>query len=165
MKLFAFASLLLLALVSSKVNGQLVHSNLRAEEIPELQLEQCLDADGKPPAYSQVSLKQFLINVHWCSQVPMGAVLFADSKTKQYDFKPRSFRLRDVLESIIVAEPRYEWTIEDGVINVLPRADYPALLRVPIREFKAKNSRLVFMIDQLEAMPEVRQRADVLSLN
>jgi hypothetical protein len=163
--LIIMATLAIFAFGPFDIYGQLVNPHLRPADIPNLQIDGCIDSDNKPVAYGQVAMRQFLVNVQWCSQIPMGAVLMADSETKLYDFKPRSLRLRDVLESIIIAEPRYNWSIEDGVVNIFPRANYPPLLSMPIREFQARNSRIEFMIDQLEAMPEVRQCGQELGLN
>jgi hypothetical protein len=136
-----------------------------SEEILNVQIDGCTDVDNNPISFNNVSMREFLINVHWCSQMPMGAVLLPDNVAKRYDFKPRSLKLKDVLESIAAAEPRYRWSVEDGVINLVPRVGYPALLDIPIGEFRVENSRIEFMFANLEAMPEVRRRAEELGLH
>ena len=94
----------------------------------------------------------------------MGVALLPDYQTKIYQLNPQSTRLKDVLDSITVAEPRYKWSVEDGVVNLIPRTIDLPLLDVPINEFQAENSRIEYLFDKLEAKAEVRQRAEQLNL-
>jgi hypothetical protein len=142
-----------------------VKRELTSDEILNIQMDGCTDWDNNPISFNHASMRDFLIKTHWCFQIPMGAVLLPDDDVKRYDFKPRSMKLKDVLEAIAASEPRYRWSVEDGVINLVPKENYPALLDVPISEFKAENSRIEFMIDNLEKMPEVRRRGEELGLH
>lgn len=47
--------------------------------------------------------------------------------------------LRDVLDVIVAADPRYRWHIEDGVVNLLPAAGEPALLQIRIPRLRVQN--------------------------
>lgn len=164
---YIIAALIVFVFVPVNLHSQTlpVQPELTSDDILNIQMEGCTDLDNNPISFNHVSMREFLINVHWCSQIPMGAALLPDNDVKRYNFKPQGLKLKDVLDSIVVAEPRYKWSVEDGVINFVPRVDYPAILDVPVREFKAEKSRIEFMIDNLEAMPEVRRRGEELGLH
>lgn len=54
-------------------------------------------------------------------------------------------------------DPRYRWQSEQGVINLIPTAGEPDVLKIRIREFRVKNTQsLDLILEQLLALPEVK---------
>jgi len=69
--------------------------------------------------------------------------------------------LQDVLDDIVKKDPRYEWQIVDGVINVRPKSQRDGLLanvletRVDVFEIK-RDSRLFQVKREILELPHVR---------
>jgi hypothetical protein len=81
-------------------------------------------------------------------------------------WQPLGSSLRDVLDGIVKTDPQYRWSVEDEVINVLPVAGEPALLKTHIAEFKVENVAWASSaLSKLIAMPEVRASLNRLGLN
>jgi hypothetical protein len=57
-----------------------------------------------------------------------------------YTWRPAGSKLRETLDSIVLADPRYPWELVDGVINVLPVAGEPTFLSTRISEFDVRNA-------------------------
>jgi hypothetical protein len=64
--------------------------------------------------------------------------------------------ISDALESLVKRDPRYKWQIDTGVVNLLPSAGEPDLLKVRIRQFKT-TATLTEALRQLLGLPEVTQ--------
>ncbi len=76
----------------------------------------------------------------------------------QQTWKPVGIPLRQVLDGIITADPRYRWEAIDGSINMLPAKQEPPLLRARIGEFRIENvTSARDALNQLVRMPEVGQ--------
>lgn len=76
---------------------------------------------------------------------------------------PLGASLRDVLDLIVAADPGYQWTADDDVVNLLPKESIPALLETPIKRFRlSRPTDLDSALAQLLARPEVRQRESEL---
>jgi len=74
-------------------------------------------------------------------------------------------KLRDVLDSIVWADSRYRWEDRGGVVNLLPVAGEPELLKTPIMEFHAADvlsAREALGI--LLSLPDVKKRMSDLNL-
>lgn len=98
--------------------------------------------------------------------IPVGIALSAnDDGLSRLNFKPSSLSVRDILNSIVSADPRYKWNLENGVINLLPAVGNPSLLDTRLAEFKKENAMTESLFKSLENMPEVRQRATELGMD
>ncbi|MGH9899492.1 MAG: hypothetical protein ACRD4L_11660, partial [Pyrinomonadaceae bacterium] len=85
-------------------------------------------------------------------------VLSCEEDILKQPWSPMSQSLRQVLETIIKADPRYGWRIEDGVINLLPVNGEPPLLGIHINEFHAENvTSANNALDLLLRLPEVKK--------
>ena len=74
--------------------------------------------------------------------------------------------VRQALDAIVRANPAYRWELDNGAINLLPAAGEPLLLKTRIPRFHAHGLKSISAaIDQLEQMPEVRQRMADLGLS
>jgi hypothetical protein len=83
-----------------------------------------------------------------------------------HKWQPLGSSLRNVLDSIEKADPQYRWSMANEVINALPVAGEPALLKTRIGEFKVKKVALASMaLSKLMATPEVRDALSHLHLN
>lgn len=87
-----------------------------------------------------------------------------EDKFKQA-WRPMGSQLRQLLDAIVTADPRYRWEAKDGVINLLPADGEPALLGIRINEFQVENVTFALdALDKLLALPEVKKRMDELDL-
>ncbi len=94
----------------------------------------------------------FLADSFLFSHVPGGFSELPGQRAEdlnRYDFRPARGRLLDLLNSIVLAEPRYRWEIRDDVINMVPIHDYPFLDTV-IADFSPEDSTAREMIVALE---------------
>ena len=99
-------------------------------------------------------------------KIPSGIALpTSDAGSTRFYFHPSDLSVRNILDSIVAADPRYGWSIEGGVINLLPKSDPPPLLDVRLAEFSQKEVPMKVMFEALEIMPEVRRRAAELGFS
>ncbi len=77
----------------------------------------------------------------------------------------RGTTLREALDSITAADPRYRWEVHEGVVNLVPAEGLPALLRLRIAEFDSKDAAYTQTAEAyLFGLPEVRNGAAKLGL-
>lgn len=82
-----------------------------------------------------------------------------------YSFAFADARLRDVLEAIAKHDPLDRWTVENGVVNLLPVKGTPALLDTRIGKFDSKDAATPNEAASLLAQsPEVEQAEKRLGL-
>jgi hypothetical protein len=111
------------------------------------------------------TVADFLIGSFMGVGVPVGVVRApGDDGATRFDFKPAGLTLRNVLDAIVVADPRYEWSVTDGVVNLVPKGYAPPLLDVRLSHFKGSNSGLFEPARTIEQMPEVQARARELGI-
>lgn len=80
-------------------------------------------------------------------------------------WQPLGLSLRDVLDGIVKTDPQYRWSVEDKVINALPVAGEPTLLKTHIGEFRVENVAWAnTALSMLIATPEVRASLNRLGL-
>jgi len=91
----------------------------------------------------------------WTRTIGGFAMLFreSDSAKENFAFIPKSLRFRDLLDSIIAAEPRYQWKEKDGIIDLIPKENYP-LLEANVARFFLRNATKEEMINGLQSTPE-----------
>jgi hypothetical protein len=161
-----FIAVILTGLVTLAVSGQTqrVPKKRSSEEILNSQVGNCLAHFANEDPDECVHIRhvtiQDLLNdsLAWLT-IPVGMALPPnDAGRTRLDFNPSSLFVRDVLDSIVRSDQRYEWNLEGGVINLLPKSDSPQLLDVRVAEFK-KSANVGNLFRALENTPEVRQRA------
>lgn len=85
------------------------------------------------------------------------------------DFKqlwsPWNKTLRQALDSLVEADPRYSWQVVGGVINLLPADGEPALLKTRISQFSVRDlTSSLDALGQLQTLPEVKKGMEDLHL-
>jgi hypothetical protein len=99
-------------------------------------------------------------------KIPSGIVLPpGEASSIRFTFHPSDLRVRNMLDSIVATDTRYQWVIEDGVVNLLLKDDATPLLDVRLAEFDQQEVPIKFMFEALEDMPEVRRRAAELGFS
>jgi hypothetical protein len=98
--------------------------------------------------------------------IPSGIALPSnDAGNSRFTYHPADLSIRGILDSIVAADPRYEWSIKGGVINLLPKVESPPLLDVHLAEFSQEEVPVRVMFEALENRPEVRRRAAELGFS
>jgi hypothetical protein len=93
-----------------------------------------------------------------------GGVVYSDSSdlTRNYQFQPKSPRLKDVLDSVVEAAPSYRWELKNNLIYLFPKAGIPSLLSLVISEFQVAKISDFDRFDHLEQSREFQQKAKEL---
>jgi len=69
--------------------------------------------------------------------------------------------LEDVMDSIVNAMENYSWTIEDGVVNIVPKKGrderYAKLMELKIKEFRIRSPQLMDFREAVHQLPEVQK--------
>lgn len=74
-------------------------------------------------------------------------------------FMPLGASLKDILDLIVTYDPAYRWSVEDNVINLLPKDGEPALLKTLINSFRLDSPTTIdSAVKQLMALPEVQKQ-------
>ena len=74
--------------------------------------------------------------------------------------------IEEFLNKAVSMNTGYRWIIDDGVINIMPASNEPALLNFRIAEFNADNlTSLDDALNRLLMKPEVQKRVADLKLN
>lgn len=165
-KLFLIAIVMSLAAASAHSQSSQSPKSRSAEEILNTLVGDCTDIEGTPiPFDGETTITRQLFNLHGCLDVPVGIVFSSGIRETRHKFKPSGQKARDVLDSIAAAAPNHKWSIEDGVINLIPEGDYPPLLDYRLSEFNSEHASTRSILDALENMPEVRTRAAELGFD
>lgn len=92
-------------------------------------------------------------------------IVNCEDDTFKRPWTPSGSPLRKVLDAIVAVDSRYQWQMQDGVINLLPVAGEPALLGIRINEFRAQEATSAReALGKLLALSEVREGMDGLHL-
>ena len=99
--------------------------------------------------------------------IPLGLEVSADEqRSNRYRVELSEGTIADLMSQIISQNERYDWLIENGVVNVFPREKYrdtflTELLTVRIRRFAInKNSDCWALQNDLITIPEIRAVVD-----
>jgi hypothetical protein len=96
----------------------------------------------------------------WRTRLPGGMVRLVDCEedTLMQSWKPLDSPLSQVLDTMVATDPRYRWQVQDGVVNLLPTAGEPTLLKTRLNEFHVENiSSAREALSWLLALPEVKK--------
>ncbi len=143
----------MLGLLAGVAAGQLTQSP--AEDMTERLLGRQISVVGQEELSSPAAFKLTLNR----AKVPGGIIVVPDCSTPpKYAVSQGGSSLRDTLQAIVTADPRYEWRVTGGVINLIPRDGVPAFLETRLVKFKAENVGTVAeALAKLLAMPEVQK--------
>jgi hypothetical protein len=76
----------------------------------------------------------------------------------KYDFGEARNSLPEALDTIVHHDPTNRWENKEGVVNLIPAHHIPALLELPVAEFRVKNAKSVIeALDHLLKLPEVQR--------
>lgn len=90
---------------------------------------------------SQLPLVSLFERALSLAHAPGGMVVVKDcANAPSATVAVRGTTLGDVLRSIERADPRYRWTVEDGVVNLLPKRAVPPLLMVKIDNIDVRGA-------------------------
>jgi hypothetical protein len=94
------------------------------------------------------------------THLPGGMVRVVDCEpdTLMQSWKPSNSSLSQVLDTLVATDPRYRWQMRDGVINLLPAAGEPALLKTHLSKFEVEDlASAREALARLLALPEVEK--------
>jgi hypothetical protein len=92
-----------------------------------------------------------------------GGIASSDPNCRQekitQTWMPLGASLKDILNLIVTYDPAYRWSIEDNVINLLPKDGEPALLKTRINSFRLDSPTTIdSAVEQLMKLPEVQKQ-------
>ena len=94
------------------------------------------------------------------TRLPGGMVRLVDCEqdTLMQSWRPSNSPLSQVLDTMVATDPRYRWQMQDGVVNLLPAAGEPTLLKTRLNEFDLEDIGSVReALARLLALPEVKK--------
>jgi hypothetical protein len=117
----------------------------------------------KGKSYANKPLSKVIEDALFNSQVPGGVAYLPPDHSELLLTAPLANpSYRAVFDAIIAADPRYKWEITEGTINFIPAGNFPELLNTSISEFNAEGLSSSGVVNALEQLPEVQQRAKEL---
>jgi hypothetical protein len=126
-----------------------IDHDIYGSELPHALLGEILGGTGIPRGVAQLE---------GCSGVP--AVVSTKAK--------KGTTIRQALDAFVVGNPGYQWLLEGGVVNLVPKNAPLALLNSRIHSFQLsttdRQTTAGAILDDLVRLPEVRQRAAELEL-
>ena len=110
------------------------------------------------------SIHQILARVALNYKVPIGLKVIPEGTEGEISIRIGAGSVRDVLNSIIEADPRYKWEETGGVVNVLPRSDSDDFLATVIAEFQIGRQSQLDLRQALFDSPEVKSKLDSMGV-
>lgn len=105
-----------------------------------------------------VTTGEALLEVLHAQGRPGGIVVASQCDEPPRHRRPTGSTLRELLDSIVAADPQYRWRMEGGVVNLIPAGDVSALLKVRVVRFRAERIRTPDeALGKLFKTPEVRK--------
>jgi len=105
-------------------------------------------------------IQRALLAVSAAARRPGGVVLLSlcGEEDESPLLVPQGASLASALDLLTAVHPAYEWTVRDGVVNVLPRQQKFAVMNVLIGRFEWDTTdRVHLSIGRLSQVPRVRQ--------
>lgn len=162
MKRVALVALVLLGLCSSSIQGQRSHSKSKnsAGDVLSRQIEftaitNAALAEAFALSLSDARAPGGVVKIQGCEPIPVLRYYPAHTST-----------LRDTLDFIVQSEPDYDWSLNDGVFNLLPKSGEPALLQTRISKLEVKDAESIHLpLSKLMSLPEVQKSIAQLGLS
>ena len=94
------------------------------------------------------------------ADLPIGIEAPSESRKnpKTIAIEIRNSTVHNILDAVTAADPRYDWTKADSVVNVFPRAGKDPFLETVIPRFEVTNVTRVEAVRILEQAPNVKQK-------
>jgi hypothetical protein len=116
--------------------------------------------EGQPlntPAAFRVSILR--------ASLPGGAAMVVGCQENlKRHWNPQGESLGQVLNEMTAFDKSYRWEVQDGVINLLPTAGEPPLLKTRLDEFKIESTSSWSVVSQLMTTPQIQQAMRDLGL-
>lgn len=94
--------------------------------------------------------------------VLIGVEAIAETRLKKTEqmitIKVAEGTVRDVLNRVVKADPRYTWMDRDNIVNVFPKDKRNPLLETMIRDFKVNRVNREEALELLEQLPGVKAK-------
>jgi hypothetical protein len=88
-----------------------------------------------------VTTREALLEVLRSQGVPGGIVMLSQCDEPPRHRRPSGSSLHELLNSIVAADPQYQWQIESRAVNLTPNGYVSVFLEVRIARFRAANVR------------------------
>jgi len=88
-----------------------------------------------------VTTREALLEVLRSQGVPGGIIIPSQCDEPPRHRRPSGSSLRELLNSIVAADPQYQWRIDGGMVNLIPAGYVSTLLKVRIARFRAEHVR------------------------
>jgi hypothetical protein len=123
-----------------------VNHDITAENQPVLWiLQDVLRGTGVPGGFAEIAI---------CSDVPKGRLELKQGTT-----------IREAMDAFIAANPSYQWRLQGGVVNLMPRDDVPLLDTMIVKfDRDATDREIPAVLQDLLSLHEVQERAAALGL-
>ena len=79
-------------------------------------------------------------------------------------FEAHDVTFHQILDAMVIAEPRYQWREIDGSIEFYPTVRINPVLDTVIERFEVKDSRFAEAVDSLINLPEVKSSLAAMAL-
>ena len=158
----AIIALILFVLFSISIYGQIVQP--KGQDVAE-------DVLSRQVEFREITNAAFAESVAFslsAARVPGGVVKITGCEiTSVLHYYPaHTSTLRDTLDFIVQSQPDYSWSMNDGVVNLMPKSGEPALLQTRISSLKVKDAESIYQpFDKLMSLPEVQQSIAKLGLS
>ena len=144
-------------------------------------LTQTLDSEKEKTAVStrviqnvslEGQLQDLLARFSLNYDVPLGLEISPDEQVStRYRVELKEGTLADLMDQLVTQNPRYDWLIDNGVVNLFPRDKYRdkflnELLNVRIGKFAIKKNTDCWTLQKdLVEIPEVREMMEAYAMH
>ncbi len=125
------------------------------------QLNENLDRHGLPMSSRETSISNTLSYALRRANLPGGIVVSSYCEgVRTHSLKPANDTLRALLDAAAAAEPDYGWTVDNGVVNWIPRYDESKFLNTTITKLEISDAQTTSAaLEELLTLPEVQKQA------
>lgn len=116
-----------------------------------------------------ISTQESFLNTLRAEKKP-GGIVVVNRNCMAAEAKPQIEReyasLNTALNSIVRQDPWYEWTLEQGAVNLIPTNDEPDFLKIKIKNFRLDGDlNTDLALEKLLRLPELKDKAEEINLN
>ncbi len=152
-KALALIALLASALVGQRQNDN-SSSNVTERQVKGINLNQVMILNAATSALNAANVPGGIVTISGCGEA------------EAYNLTPVGQRLRDILDSITIADPRYQWQVDHDLVNLVQSDNEPTLLDIVISDFNVEPNQTEFsIVEGLLNLPEVKTGIVKLRLN
>ena len=131
------------------------------KNLPAGALERPIFAHEGQPVNTPAAFRRSILRAN----LPGGAAMVVGCQEDlKRHWNPEGESLGQVLNEMTAVDKNYQWEVQDGVINLLPTAGEPPLLKTQLGEFKIESNSSLSALSQLKTKPQIRQAMQDLGL-